>query len=91
MSKINKTIAEEINIHKSHWIIINNKRNSIWKQPFMSYEGAKAELDYQVSKLKNKVNNWVIEKRGWIDKTEKEEEHDELNDFDLTQSVLESF
>lgn len=88
MAKIqkNQETIEENNVYKSHWIIINHKRNKIWKQPFLTYEGAKAELDYQVSRLRTgQKHNWEIEKRGWIEKIEK----DDFEEFN--QEVLANF
>lgn len=50
---------------RTHWIIVNYKRGSIWKDVFLSYESAKEEFDLQVSQLHpNQKHNFVIEKRS---------------------------
>ena len=87
---IKKEKTEKSDLDKNHWVIMNTKKNSIWKGPYLSYEAAKSELDYQVSKLKfGQKHNWKIEIRGWVDYSpvERDEEEvevdDDFADFDL--------
>ncbi len=85
---------------KEHWIIINVKRPSIWKQPYFSFQEAKAEFDYQVSLLhQNQKHNFVIEHRGFFDSENPNikniaviEKDKDFFDFDsVKQSALNNF
>lgn len=51
--------------YNSHWIIFSKKRNFIWKQPYKTFEEAKAELDYQQMSLPEGMNksDWAIIKQ----------------------------
>lgn len=64
-------------IQKPYWIILNIKRNSIWKDVFLSKPEAENELKYQVSKLQPNQSgkDWVIEERSFWG------EEDGLEDF----------
>ncbi len=55
-------------IKDSYWIIINYKKNSIWKKVFFSYPEAKAELDTQVLTHGNNPD-WKIEQKEWYRET----------------------
>ena len=84
----------------NHWIIINNKRHSIWKQPYLSFDEARRELDYQVSQLSpNQKHNFIIERRGyinydnpdWYEKTVDKDFKDFEKTDEITQSALDNF
>lgn len=68
-------------VNKNHWIIVNAKRGTIWKKPFLSYEEARRELNYQLSIMKENEGSvdWKIEimnHKGYQDSYDSE-----LNNF----------
>ena len=59
----------------AQWVIINRKKNSIWKQVYDSYESAKMEYDFEVLGLRNgKKTGYVLEKVPWSDGDEPDRE-----------------
>lgn len=52
MSKLHNEKTEKRDADKPHWIIVNRKRESIWKQAYYSYDEAKAEFNFQVAALR---------------------------------------
>lgn len=52
----------------TYYIIVNHKRNAIWKGLYASRDEAQAELDAQLKKLPKGQHgrNWKVEERvGW--------------------------
>ena len=55
---------DENNIgEQTHWIIYNPKCDTVWKKSYVTYEEAKAELDFQeMSMPPGHSHSWQIEK-----------------------------
>lgn len=52
-------------IEKPFWIIRNDKKNAIWKQPYLSKIQAEAELKYQLSIFPTAIGWYVEEHKYW--------------------------
>lgn len=91
MSKIIK--ETEVPTSNSHWIIVNKKKHSIWKQTYSSFGFAKAEYQLQVKRLPVGISHgFKIEKRGFEVITESASASSPVKDFDdFTQSALDNF
>jgi len=53
-------------VQKTGWVIVNRKRNSIWKQPYISRSDADRELKAQIALIQKvrptfKGEDWKIE------------------------------
>ena len=61
MPKIQKEQVEH-KMPEKHWIIINHKKGCIWKQPYLSYDEALQELNFQIQMLGlGQTHNYEIE------------------------------
>ncbi len=72
MAKLQKEVEKKNRVYSvgrywpygTYWIIVNWKRNSIWKQTYITYEEAQKEFDLQILRLKpGQTHNFVIEVR----------------------------
>jgi hypothetical protein len=45
-----------------HWIIVNNRKGCIWKQPYLTHEEAQEEFAFQIRMLGlGRTHNYEIE------------------------------
>lgn len=53
--------GEAKNYNHPHWIIVNRKRNCIWKEPYTDYKEAKTEFELQIKLLMGRSHGFALE------------------------------
>lgn len=69
-------------VQKTGWVIVNRKRNSIWKQPYSNRFDADQELKSQIAQIQKvrptfRGENWKIESFEYWES----DKNDDFKDF----------